>query len=80
MFPIVHYIKGIVKTLFNSRISIFSIISASVKVDKTVYIYRGVKAKGAIIGAHSYIAANTEIENAEIGKYCSIARYDTCLM
>lgn len=73
MFPIVHYIKGIVKNLFNPRISIFAIISANAKVDKTAYIYRGVKAKKAVIGAHSYIAANTEIENAEIGKYCSIA-------
>lgn len=73
MYPIVHYIKGIFKNLFNSRISSFAIISSSAKVDKTAYIYRGVKAKSAVIRAHSYIAANTEIENAEIGKYCSIA-------
>lgn len=73
MFPIVHYIKGIIKNLFNPRISAFAIISANAKVDKTAYIYRGVKAKSAVIGAHSYIAANTEVENAEIGKYCSIA-------
>ena len=38
-----------------------------------IYIYRGVKAKSAEIGAHTYVAANTEIENAVIGKYCSIA-------
>lgn len=73
MFPIVHYLKGILKNLFNSRISIFAIVSVNVKVDKTAYIYRGVKAKCATIGAHSYVAANTEIENAVIGKYCSIA-------
>lgn len=73
MFPIVHYIKGVVKNLFNPRISFFAIVSANVKVDKTAYIYRGVKAKRSVIGAHSYIAANTEIENAEIGKFCSIA-------
>lgn len=76
MFPIVHYIKGVIKNLFNPRISFFAIISANAKVDKTAYIYRGVKAKSAVIRAHSYIAANTEIENAEIGKYCSIA--DNC--
>ena len=75
MFPIVHYIKGIVKNLFNPRISTFAIVSANAKVDKTAYIYRGVKAKKAIIGAHSYISANTQIDNAEIGKYCSIADY-----
>lgn len=73
MFPILHYIKGIAKNLINSRISILAIISATAKIDKTAYIYRGVKAKNAIIGAHTYIAANTDIENAEIGKFCSIA-------
>lgn len=73
MFPILHYIKGILNSLFNSRISIFAIISANAEVDKTAYIYRGVKAKNVKIGAYSYVAANTDIENAEIGKYCSIA-------
>lgn len=73
MFPIVHYIKGLVKNLFNPRISTFAIVSSNAKVDKTAYIYRGVKAKRAVVGAHSYIAANTDVENAEIGKYCSIA-------
>ena len=42
MFPIVHYLKGILKNLFNSRISIFAIVSVNVKVDKTAYIYRGI--------------------------------------
>lgn len=73
MFPIFHYLKGIVKNIFNSRVSLFAIVSVNSKVDKSAYIYRGVKAKSAVIGAHTYISANTEIENAEIGKYCSIA-------
>lgn len=73
MFPVFHYIKGVIKNLFNPRVSLLAIVSANSRLDKTAYIYRGVKAKGASIGAHSYIAANTEIENAEIGKYCSIA-------
>lgn len=73
MFPIAHYIKGSLKNLFNSRISNAAFISSNVNVDKTAYVYRGVKAKHAFIGAHSYIANNTDIENAEIGKYCSIA-------
>lgn len=73
MFPIFHYIKGVIKNLLNSRVSLFAIISANVKLDKTSYIYRGVKAKCAEIGAYTYVAANTEIENAAIGKYCSIA-------
>lgn len=76
MFPIVHYIKGIAKNLYNPRISVFAIISSNAIVDKTAYIYRGVKAKESKIGAYSYVAANTDIENAEIGKFCSIA--DNC--
>lgn len=73
MFPIGHYIKGILKNLFNPRISTFSFVSANVAVDRTAYIYRGVKAKNAKIGTHTYISNNTDIENAEIGRYCSIA-------
>lgn len=72
MFPVAHYIKGIIKNMLNPRISTFSFISVSVKVDKTAYIYRGVKAKLSSIGRYSYIAANTEIENALIGNFCSI--------
>lgn len=73
MFPIAHYLKGMIKNIFNPHISVFSIISTNADIDKTVNIYRGVKAKNAKIEAYSYIAANTDIENAEIGKFCSIA-------
>lgn len=73
MYPIRHFFLGIVKNLLNPRISIFSIVSANTIIDKTSYIYRGVKVKSSIIEAHTYIAANTDVENAEIGKYCSIA-------
>lgn len=73
MFPIGHYIEGFIKNLLNPRISSLSIVSANSYVDKSAYIYRGVKVKEAFIGAHTYIAANTDVENAKIGKYCSIA-------
>ena len=73
MFPIGHYIEGLIKNLINPRISTLAIVSANSYVDKSAYIYRGVKVKEAVIGAHTYIAANTDVENAEIGKYCSIA-------
>ena len=73
MFSKIHFIKGFFKNLTNPRISVFAFISESAKVDKRAYIYRGVKAKKASIGAYTYIAANTEIENANIGKSCSIA-------
>lgn len=73
MFSIAHYLKGMIKNIFNPHISVFSIISTNADINKTVNIYRGVKAKNAKIEAYSYIAANTDIENAEIGKFCSIA-------
>lgn len=73
MFPIAHYLRGMIKNIFNPHISVFSIISTNADINKTVNIYRGVKAKNAKIEAYSYIAANTDIENAEIGKFCSIA-------
>lgn len=73
MFPIAHYLMGMIKNIFNPHISVFSIISTNADINKTVNIYRGVKAKNAKIEAYSYIAANTDIENAEIGKFCSIA-------
>ena len=73
MFPIGHYIKGILKNLFNPQISLGAIVSANSIVSKTAYIYRGVKAKMCSIDAYTYVAANTEIENAKIGKFCSIA-------
>ena len=73
MFPVAHYVKGMLKNLFNCRVSVLSVISSTVKIDKTAYIYRWVKAKHSSIGAHSYIAKCTELENVEIGNYCSIA-------
>lgn len=73
MFQVAHYIKGIAKNIFNSRISLFSIVSADSIIDKTAYIYRGVKVNMCTIGVHTYVAANTELENAVVGNYCSIA-------
>lgn len=73
MFPIAHYIKGIFKNLLNPRISIFSFVSSTVKLDSTVTIYRGVKAKNATIGSYTYIGNDTDVENAQIGKFCSIS-------
>lgn len=67
------FVLGFIRNIFNNRISFFSFVSANTIVDKTTIVCRGVKAKVAVIGAHTYVSANTDIENAEIGKYCSIA-------
>jgi len=68
-----HFLIGFFKNLFNKRISIFAFISSRSELDKTCVIYRGVKIKSGKVGAHTYISNNTDVENAEIGKFCSIA-------
>lgn len=68
-----HFLKGMIKNAFNPRISIFSFVSANNNIDPTVCIYRGVKIKGSHLGAYTYVGNNTDIDNAVIGKFCSIA-------
>lgn len=73
MFPVIHCIKGMVKNLFNPRISNISFVSANNHVDSTASIYRMVKMKDSTLGRYSYIGNNTDVEYAKIGKFCSIA-------
>ena len=73
MFPIAHYIKGMIKNLFNPHISNISFVSANNKIDSNAVIYRMVKMKGSSIGRYSYIGNDTDVENAEIGQFCSIS-------
>ena len=68
-----HFIRGFLKNLFNKRISLLAFVSSQNKIDKTTTIYRFVKIKSAEIGAYTYVSNNTDIENAKIGKFCSIA-------
>ena len=70
------FIKGMIKNVFNPKVSLLSFVSADNRIDPTACIYRFVKIKGAEVGAYSYIANNTDIEDAIIGKFCSIA--DNC--
>lgn len=73
MFPRMHFVKGMIKHLFNKRISSFAFVSSTVKLDSTVTIYRGVKAKNAVIGSYTYVGNDTDVDNARIGKFCSIS-------
>ena len=68
-----NFLSGFLRYLFNPRISPLSFVSSNNEIDKSVFIYRGVKIKGSTVGAHTYISVGTDIENAVIGKYCSIA-------
>lgn len=73
MFPIGHYIKGMVKNLFNPKISNLSFVSANNRIDHRAVIYRMVKMKSSSIGRYSYIGNDTDVECADIGQFCSIS-------
>ena len=71
-----HFITGFLKNLFNPHISCLAFVSSNNKIDSKATIYRGVKIKGSKVGAYTYICAFTDVDNAEIGKFCSIS--DRC--
>lgn len=67
------FITGFIKNLFNPHISCLAFVSSNNEIDAKATIFRGVKIKGSKVGAYTYISANTDVENAEIGKFCSIS-------
>lgn len=67
------FIKGWLKHLFNPRVSCLAFVSSNNQIDAKTTIFRGVKIKGSSVGAYTYIGANTDVENATIGKFCSIS-------
>lgn len=73
MFPIGHFIKGMVKNFFNPKISNFSFVSANNHIDPRAVIYRMVKMKSSSIGRYSYVGNDTDVECADIGQFCSIS-------
>lgn len=70
-----HFITGFIKNLFNSHISLLAFVSSNNEIDSKATIYRGVKIKGSKVGAYTYISVNTDVENAEIGNFCSVSDY-----
>lgn len=73
MFSKVGFIIGFFKNLCNPRIASLSFISSDNEIHKKATIYRMVKMKSSKIGAYSYIGNDTDVENAEIGKFTSIS-------
>ena len=68
-----YFILGFFKYIFRFKISKLAFVSSKNDIACNATIYRGVKIKGSSLGAFSYISANTDVENAKIGKFCSIA-------
>lgn len=68
-----HFIFGFFKNLINKHISCLALISSTARIDKCATINRFVKIKGGSVGAYSYIGTGTDVENADIGRFCSIS-------
>lgn len=73
MFSVVHYMKGMLRNLFNPKISFLSFVSSNNMLDPSVVIYRMVKIKHSSVGRYSYIGNDTDVECADIGQFCSIS-------
>lgn len=69
----IKFIIGGLKNLFNPNISCLAFVSSNNHLDKKTVIYRNAKIRGSEVGAYSYISPNTVIENAQIGRFCSIS-------
>ncbi len=68
-----NFIFGFIKSLFNPHISCLALVSSNNQIDSKATIYRGAKIKGSKVGKYTYIGANSDVENAEIGNFCSIS-------
>ena len=68
-----HFVKGYLRFFSNGHVSKLAIVSYTCMMGKNVSIYRGVKIKNSEIGDFSYISHHTDVENAAIGYFCSIA-------
>lgn len=69
----ISFLYGFLKYLFHPRISCFALVSSNNTIDAKTTVYRGVKIKGSKVGRYTYIGSNTDVENAEIGSFCSIS-------
>lgn len=70
-----NFIKGIIKNLPNPKISCLSMIADNNQISKNVTIHRWSKIQLSTIDSYTYIANNTDIVNATIGRFCSIADF-----
>ena len=71
---IINFAIGILKNVFSPRVSCLALVSADCQIDRNATIHRWAKIKrGSQIGAYSYVANDTTVDNAEIGRFCSIA-------
>lgn len=68
------YLLGLFKFLFYKSVSLFSIIDYISKISRNAKIYRCAKILESSVDDYSYIAPQTELLRANIGKFCSIGK------
>ncbi len=68
------YFIGFIKNFFVFSISKFALVNHQSSISKQAKINRFVKVVNSDIGKYSYVGSGTEIIDAKIGKFCSIAR------
>ena len=69
-----NYLFGIIKNLFNPRISLFALVSGDSTVDPRAAIHRWAKVKRqSKVGAYSFVSAGTVLDNTTVGRFCSIS-------
>lgn len=71
---IMKFVSGILKNLFNPRVSLLALVSSDCTIDKDAVVHRWAKIKrGASVGAYTYVGNDTVLDNAHVGRFCSIA-------
>ena len=69
----IKYIKGAIKNISNPGVSLLALIDQESSVDRRARVYRQAKVFRSKVGAYTYICSNTQLVNAQVGKFCSIA-------
>lgn len=68
------YILGILKNMFNPRVSFFALVSPDCTIDRRATIYRWAKIKRETkVGAYTYVSHDSVLDNTTMGRFCSIA-------
>lgn len=68
------YLIGFLINFFNFRISKFAMIDSVSDVGCSTLIYRGCRILNSKINSFTYIAPNSSIVHATVGKFCSISQ------
>ncbi len=66
------YLIGMLRHIFNTRISKLALIDNLSSFHKAAKVYRNVKVVNSCIGAYTYVAPGTQLLWVNVGRFCSI--------